>query len=393
MLLLLTFPLTALGVFTVLYRTASAEHGTAGSSSTVPKAFRSVPPMAPLWLTVVHVGLLSLLGHKEWRFIMYVGPLLNILAGLGAALCITASSAQSRTATLVPRWLRRSIGPLIPVGFWSSSLILGLVPLALSCHNYPGGDALQYLHRRVRGPARVHVDVPAAMSGVTLFQSIHLPSHRGIGAGGGFGLSFLPSVLPTHKGEDEEPQWMYDKTENLPPLNGSSTSLPEEWQHYDFLVSGQTCPTPYFEHIIVPEAPLASIDDDDDNRADIEGDWGATGGITGKAAIFHEADGIWLEATKERLDKLRPNVTSSMFTAEAGLPDKPYAGYATRQSSAEGDTGRVPGHVVAEGAFLYLFTRSPGQRSDTRIWFVVGLKYKHRVWLCKRRGLNITEVA
>lgn len=45
-----------------------------------------IPPLALLWVSAVQVGLLSLLKHKEWRFIVYVGPCLNVLAALAAAL-------------------------------------------------------------------------------------------------------------------------------------------------------------------------------------------------------------------------------------------------------------------------------------------------------------------
>lgn len=45
----------------------------------------SIPLAVFLFLPAVHVGLLSALGHKEWRFVAYVVPLLNVLAAVGAS--------------------------------------------------------------------------------------------------------------------------------------------------------------------------------------------------------------------------------------------------------------------------------------------------------------------
>lgn len=45
----------------------------------------SVPLGVFLVLPAIHVGLLSALGHKEWRFVAYVVPLLNVLAAVGAS--------------------------------------------------------------------------------------------------------------------------------------------------------------------------------------------------------------------------------------------------------------------------------------------------------------------
>lgn len=150
------------------------------------------------------VALYSFLGHKEMRFIFPALPLLNLAAAVGMAKL--ARLAQSRddgkrkkdddhgdSTTPMP-WLAR-IGLLGGVLCMVSTLCGSLVFVAVSRSNYPGGDALLELSSYIRDLAEtnahmppppsatvhVHIDVAAAMSGVSLFgqrAAAEASSHR-----------------------------------------------------------------------------------------------------------------------------------------------------------------------------------------------------------------------
>ncbi len=82
------------------------------------------------------VALLSLLPHKELRFIFAVIPVLNMCAALGMAKW--ARAWKGGGATL-------ACGALLVVNF-----ALSLVFLFVSVHNYPGGAAFTKLHELVQ---------------------------------------------------------------------------------------------------------------------------------------------------------------------------------------------------------------------------------------------------
>lgn len=127
-----------------------------------------------------HVGLMSLLPHKEWRFLMYTVPLCNLLAAHGASML-----------------MRSHLGSLLMLGMVGVSAALCILGTYVSTFNYPGGEALRILHSQIKEAQVVHIDTLAAMTGVSLFQSIHLarPSH-----------SLVPSQAPV---------WVYDKREHI----------------------------------------------------------------------------------------------------------------------------------------------------------------------------------
>jgi alpha-1,6-mannosyltransferase len=122
--------------------------------------------------TIVFVILYSCLGHKEMRFIFPAIPILNIGAAVGMArLSQLSFSPKKKTVTWVAI-LAFECG-LLSIIF---SLVGSLLFVAVSCWNYPGGDALIRLSQYIQGLSlsdntRIHVyiDVASAMSGVSLF--------------------------------------------------------------------------------------------------------------------------------------------------------------------------------------------------------------------------------
>ncbi|WFD06837.1 dolichyl-P-Man:Man7GlcNAc2-PP-dolichol alpha-1,6-mannosyltransferase [Malassezia vespertilionis] len=141
---------------------------------------RAFPRAAILCMALFPVGLLSILSHKEWRFILYSVPLLNCVSAVGAVGC------------------HASMHRIVPLACIAAAFACSLLFSHVSALNYPGGAALHMLHRAVpEGGVSVHVDTLAAMTGVTRFQSIHM--HRP-------SRSLVPQT---------EPEWVYDKREDL----------------------------------------------------------------------------------------------------------------------------------------------------------------------------------
>ncbi|OAQ27003.1 glycosyltransferase family 22 protein [Linnemannia elongata AG-77] len=111
----------------------------------------------------VFVTLYSFLGHKEWRFVIYVVPLLN----LGAA--ITLAWILKRK-TIVYKVLAVALLGAVGLNFISS-----VAQSAISSLNYPGGQALQRLHEldlHRFAAATVHIDGAAAETGCSRFGEI-----------------------------------------------------------------------------------------------------------------------------------------------------------------------------------------------------------------------------
>jgi alpha-1,6-mannosyltransferase len=138
------------------------------------------------------IGVYSLLPHKEWRFIVYSIPAFTAVASAGASWIWTR-----RAKTLVYRILSLAL-----IATTLASFIASLGLMVISSLNYPGGAALQLLHRIETEPGKsVHLDNLACQTGVTRF-------------------------LQT------QPTWIYDKTE------GNESLLdPVFWQQFDYVIA------------------------------------------------------------------------------------------------------------------------------------------------------------
>ncbi|CAD7065032.1 unnamed protein product [Tilletia caries] len=225
-----------------------------GKAKSVPSVNKRLPNMTPIrWLLALcvgHIGLLSCLAHKEWRFIVYTVPCFNAGAALGLRRCLMTRSR--RIATVLALGLTAAISTLLTL---------------ISHVNYPGGHALAELERSLSSisptsthAARIHIDVLPAMTGVTLFQALRLQRHTTTAAGekqrgGAFGTAWLPSAVPIVKNQQGSSQVVYDKTENIDrsPTNESAVAL---WSSYDFLLTDQaSC------HIFEEEQPSSESEE------------------------------------------------------------------------------------------------------------------------------------
>ncbi|KAG1693827.1 hypothetical protein DVH05_022929 [Phytophthora capsici] len=128
-------------------------------------AFKTAPVLdwsvlSLVWPVFIYLGLYSFLPHKELRFIFNAIPILNMVSAVGLA-----KLYQSTSKSLLPF-----------VGGVSCLLIsiLGTIFLLTAANvNYPGGEAFKRLHQIALIdrdlPRSVHIDVPAAMTGVSRF--------------------------------------------------------------------------------------------------------------------------------------------------------------------------------------------------------------------------------
>ncbi|KAJ7072884.1 glycosyltransferase family 22 protein [Mycena amicta] len=128
---------------------------------------------------------MSAIGHKEWRFIVYIVPTWNVVAARGLSVMVSR-----RKSSL--------FGRLLFLGAFCALLanLAATVLLALaSSRNYPGGNAMAILNAISPGerPVRAHLCNLALQSGASLFTHVHAPPY--------------PPYLPP-AGE-----WVYDKTD------------------------------------------------------------------------------------------------------------------------------------------------------------------------------------
>ncbi|BFZ55969.1 Dol-P-Man:Man(7)GlcNAc(2)-PP-Dol alpha-1,6-mannosyltransferase [Savitreella phatthalungensis] len=112
---------------------------------------RSRPPY--LMACVIFVGLYSLQPHKEWRFIVYIVPMLTA----GAANCLSSLCRYRHQ-------IGRACTILVASSIAASALISAGM-LRISSLNYPGGTAVTSLPRE----GRTHLDVKTCMTGATRF--------------------------------------------------------------------------------------------------------------------------------------------------------------------------------------------------------------------------------
>lgn len=148
---------------------------------------------------VLFIVLISCLGHKEWRFIVYVVPLFNIAAARGAWWMVSR-----RKGGLFGRMMF-----LAAMGILALNCAITIVSMRASMANYPGGSALTTFNDQFadQHAVQVHVSNLAAQTGASLFLQSHSPP-------------YIPSMAAPATND-----WVYNKTENLSPRD-LTTSMP-----------------------------------------------------------------------------------------------------------------------------------------------------------------------
>ena len=106
-----------------------------------------------LFPAVSFIALISCLGHKEWRFIIYVVPIFNIAAAHGASYLFVIISSSNhgdlRTYSCArkPLILRR-IFILITTSIITANVLVTIIFTLSSLWNYPGGEAMTVFHQK-----------------------------------------------------------------------------------------------------------------------------------------------------------------------------------------------------------------------------------------------------
>ncbi|KDR68602.1 hypothetical protein GALMADRAFT_146254 [Galerina marginata CBS 339.88] len=208
------------GIYFNVVQGKSSEWGTSPPltyvTSYLPKLLLGSIPLSVIGMTVDQrirslllptlgfIGLISSLGHKEWRFIIYVVPIFNIAAARGARWMVSR-----RKNSLLGRLFFLATAALI-----AANVAITVLLTKASMGNYPGGEALLALHHlypplSVTQPPHIHISNLAAQTGASLF--LHLNSAP------------YYAIPPFNQNQN---QWIYNKTENLTPAVLSSSSSP-----------------------------------------------------------------------------------------------------------------------------------------------------------------------
>lgn len=155
------------------------------------------------------VAIYSAQPHKEWRFVVYVMPMVAVVAANGASYCW-----QRRTLAAPVYKVLNAVIVLSTIG----SYVLSYAKLQTSALNYPGGEALSHFNSILDPstephlPVTVHLDVPVCMTGATRF-----------------GESYNDAIVKYDKTENEEVlNHIWPGFDYLITYNDDSSSLPSE---------------------------------------------------------------------------------------------------------------------------------------------------------------------
>ncbi|KAG2018344.1 alpha-1,6-mannosyltransferase subunit [Coprinopsis cinerea AmutBmut pab1-1] len=143
--------------------------------------------LLPSW---IFVTLISFLGHKEWRFIVYVVPIFNV-----------AAARTCKSLVSFPKNGRMGrILFAIPFACILANLAFTSFTTYASIINYPGGEAMRQFHALYpphSKPVHVHICNLAAQTGASLFHHLNSPPS-------------WPTLEP-----NVQSAWIYNKTEGL----------------------------------------------------------------------------------------------------------------------------------------------------------------------------------
>jgi alpha-1,6-mannosyltransferase len=173
-----------------------------------------------MWSSIIYLIILSINGHKEWRFLIYTIPIF----------CSVAASTFEWIYIKANKSFKFILIIIITTTYITNLLSTFLFGL-ISSWNYGGGDAAQILNLRLIDlyesntkmlkPITVHWDVGTCMNGASLFTQ--LSNNKNL----------LDAWLINDDIIDNEKYWIiYDKTENPTELINIIDTF-DYWVQYD----------------------------------------------------------------------------------------------------------------------------------------------------------------
>ncbi|KAK7057747.1 mannosyltransferase [Favolaschia claudopus] len=154
--------------------------------------FSSAPKrlLSLIFPSAVLVGAMSAIGHKEWRFVVYVIPIWNVVAARGMSVMVS-----QRKSSLLGRVLFLGACGAILANL-GATVLLTLAAM----RNYPGGEAMAILNtlanaNNSNAPVNAHISNLALQTGASLFTHVHAPP-------------YAPFIAASNA------SWVYDKTDN-----------------------------------------------------------------------------------------------------------------------------------------------------------------------------------
>ncbi|KAI8902800.1 Alg9-like mannosyltransferase family-domain-containing protein [Globomyces pollinis-pini] len=178
------------------------------------------------FLLFIHIIPLSFIGHKEWRFIMYLVPIMNLAAAIGIVALL--NRVKRYYSLIYPS--TRLIVTIMPL----LALFLSLNMLYISHFNYPGGNALQMFHTLDLGTHQctVHIDSYTAMTGASRFGERNdgrctYSKHEGHNDSNDYIRAGYMWLLTSNREAHNSTHWI--ELVNVKGYDGISLKNPKDW--------------------------------------------------------------------------------------------------------------------------------------------------------------------
>ncbi|WVF70624.1 hypothetical protein IAT40_005416 [Kwoniella sp. CBS 6097] len=280
-----SLPLVALGLSLWALSTFGVKLGFAGREGV--KVNEGVGEVLRLFGlgTLGLIGAMSCIGHKEWRFIIYSLPVLQLVAAMTAASLWSFPWTQFRFKSQL-RFLTR----LGLFGLLAINLAVTGVMTFLSVNNYPGGQVWKVLESIPLAQEElmtIHFPSYPLQTGATLFTFIHERPRRPVQTGSSRTTTidttidrasiYSPYTYPAFP-PPREPRWIYLKSES----EEYSTPAGLWKSDVDYVVTGD------WTGFGIPDS---NRDSDSDSSNDIEARAAAATG--GQAVGGTSAKGKW----------------------------------------------------------------------------------------------------
>ncbi|KAI9341958.1 Alg9-like mannosyltransferase family-domain-containing protein [Obelidium mucronatum] len=133
---------------------------------------------------IIFLTTMSLIGHKEWRFIFPILPLINLSAAITLTrihrLGFLTPATRPPNTIGTPSFLHTLLALLLPC-LLLASFVFANIATEISSLNYPGGVAMKAIHQFIPPSSttdvsvKVHMDVYTCQTGASRFMELGRP--------------------------------------------------------------------------------------------------------------------------------------------------------------------------------------------------------------------------